>query len=83
MVSKPNTILPLSKYLRKYFDNGSIVFGFETNTVNPINGKDRPMYDTRFDEPVGYYHYGTWAGKLSARGYSGYGFLPEESGFFR
>jgi outer membrane receptor protein involved in Fe transport len=64
----------------KYFDNGSIVFGFETNTVNPINGKDRPMYDTRFDEPVGYYHYGTWAGKLSARGYSGYAFLPEESG---
>ena len=64
----------------KYFDNGSIVFGFETNTVNPINGKDRPMFDTRFDEPVGYYHYGTWAGKLSARGYSGYGFLPEESG---
>lgn len=64
----------------QYFDNGSMVFGFETNTVNPINGKDRPMFDTRFDEPVGYYHYGTWAGKLSARGYSGYGFLPEESG---
>ncbi|MDA8854155.1 TonB-dependent receptor [Gammaproteobacteria bacterium] len=64
----------------KYFDNGSMVFGLELNSVNPINGKDRPMYDTRFDEPVGYYHYGTWAGKLSARGYSGYGFLPGESG---
>ncbi|MDA8541931.1 TonB-dependent receptor [Gammaproteobacteria bacterium] len=64
----------------KYFDNGSMVFGFETNTVNPINGKDRPMFDTRFDEPVGYYHYGSWAGKLSARSYSGYAFLPNESG---
>ncbi|MBT4995365.1 MAG: TonB-dependent receptor plug domain-containing protein [Hellea sp.] len=64
----------------KYFDNGSMVFGLELNSVNPINGKDRPMYDTRFDEPVGYYHYGTWAGKLSARGYAGYGFLPGESG---
>ena len=64
----------------KYFDNGSMVFGLELNSVNPINGKDRPMYDTRFDEPVGYYHYGTWAGKLSARGYSGYAFLPGESG---
>ena len=64
----------------KYFDNGSMVFGLELNSVNPINGKDRAMYDTRFDEPVGYYHYGTWAGKLSARGYSGYGFLPGESG---
>jgi len=61
----------------KYFDNGSIVFGFETNTVNPINGKDRPMYDTRFDEPVGYYQYGTWAGYLSGGGQA---FLPEESG---
>ncbi|MDB2503920.1 TonB-dependent receptor [Gammaproteobacteria bacterium] len=64
----------------KYFDNGSMVFGFETNTVNPINGKDRPMFDTRFDEPVGYYHYGSWAGKLNARSYSGYAFLPNESG---
>jgi outer membrane receptor protein involved in Fe transport len=61
----------------KYFDNGSIVFGFETNTVNPINGKDRPMYDTRFDEPVGYYQYGSWAGYLSGGGQA---FLPEESG---
>ena len=64
----------------KYFENGSMVYGVEYNTVNPINGLDKPQFDTRFDEPVGYYHYGTWAGRMGSRGYSGYAFLPEEAG---
>ena len=64
----------------QYFDNGSMVWGVELNTVNPLNGKDREQLDDVYDEPVGYYHYGSWAGKLSARGYSGYGFYPNDSG---
>ena len=57
-----------------------MVYGLEFNSVNPLNGTDRPQYNDRFDEPVGYYHYGSWAGYLGARGYGGYAFLPEESG---
>ena len=64
----------------EYFENGSMVYGLEFNSVNPLNGTDRPQYNDRFDEPVGYYHYGSWAGYLGARGYGGYAFLPEESG---
>ena len=64
----------------QYFDNGSMVWGLELNTVNPLNGKDREQLDDVYDEPVGYYHYGSWAGKLSARGYSGYGFYPNDAG---
>ena len=46
----------------QYFDNGSMVWGVELNTVNPLNGKDRTQLDDVYDEPVGYYHYGMWAG---------------------
>jgi outer membrane receptor protein involved in Fe transport len=64
----------------KYFDNGSMVFGIDLSTVNPLRGTDREQLDDITDEPVGYYHYGTWAGYLAARGYSGYALLPQNSG---
>ncbi len=64
----------------KYFDNGSMVFGIDLSTVNPLRGTDREQLDDIYDEPVGYYHYGTWAGYLGARGYSGYALLPTNSG---
>ena len=37
----------------EYFENGSMVYGLEFNSVNPLNGTDRPQYNDRFDEPVG------------------------------
>ena len=64
----------------KYFDNGSIVFGVELNTFNPLNGTDREQLDDVTDEPVGYYHYGSWAGYNASRAYSGYAFTPEIAG---
>ena len=64
----------------KYFDSGSVVFGLDVSTVNPLRGTDRTQLDDIYDEPVGYYHYGTWAGYLGSRGYGGYAMLPEDSG---
>ena len=42
----------------KYFDNGSMVYGIDLSTVNPLRGTDREQLDDIYDEPVGYYHYG-------------------------
>ena len=63
----------------KYFDNGSMVYGIDLSTVN-LRETDREQLDDIYDEPVGYYHYGTWAGYLGVRGYSGYALLPTNSG---
>jgi len=64
----------------KYFDNGSIVFGVELATVNPLNGTDRAQLDDVTDEPIGYYHYGSWAGYMASNAYNGYAYTPELSG---
>ncbi|MEL1233173.1 MAG: TonB-dependent receptor, partial [Candidatus Neomarinimicrobiota bacterium] len=46
----------------KYFDNGSMVWGYEHFESNPLNGIDRPQLDDRYDEPVPAYQYGSLAG---------------------
>ena len=55
----------------KYFDNGSMVYGIDLSTVNPLRGTDREQLDDIYDEPVGYYPLWSWAGYLGT-GYSGY-----------
>jgi outer membrane receptor protein involved in Fe transport len=46
----------------KYFDNGSMVWGYEHFESNPLNGVDRPQLDDRYDEPVAAFQYGSLAG---------------------
>ena len=45
-----------------YFDNGSMVWGYEHFESNPLNGVDRPQLDDRYDEPVAAFQYGSLAG---------------------
>jgi iron complex outermembrane receptor protein len=54
-----------------YFDNGSMVWGYEHFESNPLNGIDRPQLDDRYDEPVPAYQYGSLAGFFQNSGTGG------------
>ena len=64
----------------KYFDNGSIVYGVELNSRNPLNGTDRTQLDDYADEPVSFYQYGMWAGYWASSARFANSFLPQEMG---
>lgn len=63
-----------------YFDNGSYVWGLELDSLNPLNGKDRPQFDEYGDEPVSFYQYGMWAGYWASNATFATSFLPNEMG---
>jgi iron complex outermembrane receptor protein len=63
-----------------YFDNGSYVWGLELDSLNPLNGKDRPQFDEYGDEPVSFYQYGMWAGYWASSASFATSFLPQEMG---
>lgn len=54
-----------------YFDNGSMVWGYEHFESNPLNGIDRPQLDDRYDEPVPAFQYGSLAGFFQNSGTGG------------
>jgi len=62
----------------KYFDNGSMVWGYEHFTNNPLNGVDRPQLDDRYDVPVPANQYGTLAGFAQNVFLGIPSYLPEE-----
>ena len=62
-----------------YFDNGSMVWGYEHFESNPLNGIDRPQLDDRYDEPVPAYQYGSLAGFFQNSGTGGT-YYPEMMG---
>ena len=61
----------------KYFDNGSMVWGYEHFESNPLNGVDRPQLDDKYDEPVERFQYG-FLNYYFANNETGQSFLPTD-----